>query len=222
MAFIEVSGIFKNYDTTAALCGIDLCIEKGQWVSIMGPSGSGKSTLLHIVGGLESPSQGKVCIDGIDIHFLRQTELARFRRDTIGFAFQQAHMIPYLNAVENIMLAQYFHSMPDQNEAEIALRSVGLEHRMKYYYSQLSGGERQRVCIARALVNSPQILLSDEPTGNLDKTNTKNILDLLKTLHREGKFTIVMVTHDPFVAHQAERIIWLEDGKVVRDEHLVV
>ncbi len=136
----------------------------------------------------------------------------------MGFIFQQSHLVPYLNAVENVMLAQYFHSMSDEQEAAEALERVGLSHRLTHRPSQLSGGEQQRVCIARALINSPGLLLADEPTGNLDRENTKVILELLRKLHSEEHFTIVLVTHDPFVAHWGQRTVTMEDGKIIKDE----
>jgi putative ABC transport system ATP-binding protein len=220
MSIIRVEGVSKDYGTTQALRGIDLEIDKGEWVSIVGPSGSGKTTLLNILGGLDHPTTGRVFIDGTDINTLNEDELARFRRENIGFIFQQSHLIPYLDATENVMLAQYFHSIPDRKEAEEALKRVGLGHRLHHRPSQLSGGEQQRVCIARALINSPSILLADEPTGNLDRANTRNVLELLRELHQQERFTVVLVTHDPYVAEWAQRIIRMEDGRVVGDELL--
>jgi len=218
MAIISVHELSKHYDTTSALKGVNCEIEQGEWVSLVGPSGSGKSTLLNIVGGLDQPSEGEISINGTDINALRDDELARFRRETMGFVFQQSHLIPYLDAAENVMLAQYFHSIPDRAEAEDALRRVGLGHRLGHRPSQLSGGEQQRVCIARALINNPSLLLADEPTGNLDRSNTKNILELMKDLHTQEGFTIVVVTHDPFVSQWAGRILSMEDGRIIRDE----
>ncbi len=218
MSFIVIKGISKEYHTASALRGIDCSIQKGEWVSIVGPSGSGKSTLLNILGGLDHQSDGSVIINGTDMKAMAEDELARFRRETIGFVFQQAHLIPYLDATENVMLAQYFHSIPDRTEAEEALRRVGLDHRLRHRPSQLSGGEQQRVCIARALINNPSLLLADEPTGNLDRPNTKNVLELLRDLHRQEGFTIVVVTHDPYVSQWARRVLSMEDGRIIRDE----
>ncbi len=217
MSFIELRGIAKEYETTRALSGVDCSIENGEWVSIMGPSGSGKSTLLNILGGLDRPTAGTVSINDADINALSEDGLARFRRETIGFVFQQSHLIPYLDATENVMLAQYFHSIPERTEAQEALRRVGLGHRLHHRPSQLSGGEQQRVCIARALINDPALLLADEPTGNLDRTNTKNILELLRDLHGQKRFTVVVVTHDPFVSPWGQRVISMEDGRIVAD-----
>lgn len=220
MAFIEVRGLTKDYASASALRGVDLSIEQGSWVSLIGPSGSGKSTLLHILGGLDRPTTGEVLISGTALHGLRENALARFRRDRIGFVFQQSHLIPYLSAEENMMIAQYFHSMPDRQEAVDALKRVGLGHRLGHLPSQLSGGEQQRVCIARALINAPEVLLADEPTGNLDRENTRNVLELLRELHGERNFTIILVTHDPFVAEWGQRTLCMEDGRIIRDECL--
>ncbi len=220
MSFITLEGVTKEYSAALALRGVDLGVAEGEWVSIVGPSGSGKSTLLNIIGGLDTPSSGRVLINGTDINSLSEDGLARFRRETIGFVFQQSHLIPYLDATENVMLAQYFHSIPDRKEAEEALVRVGLGHRLRHRPPQLSGGEQQRVCIARAIINNPALLLADEPTGNLDRANTKNVLDLLKELYKQEKFTVVVVTHDPYVAGWAERVIHMEDGKVVKDEQI--
>ncbi len=220
MAFVTVQGLSKLYGTAAALRGIDFTVEKGEWVSIMGPSGSGKSTLLNILGGLDHQTEGTLSIDGTHIKGLEENRLARFRRETIGFVFQQSRLIPYLDAAENVMLAQYFHSIPDRAEAEAALTRVGLGHRLRHRPSQLSGGEQQRVCIARALINSPSLLLADEPTGNLDRPNTKNALELLRDLHEQERFTIIVVTHDPYVSQWAGRVLSMEDGRIIKDERV--
>jgi putative ABC transport system ATP-binding protein len=218
MGFIEGMGVRKEYATASALRGVDLEVEQGEWCSIVGPSGSGKSTLLNIFGGLDSPSGGKVLVNGTDLTSLGEDALARFRREHMGFVFQQSHLVPYLSSVENVMLSQYFHSLTEETEAVEALNRVGLGHRLGHKPSELSGGEQQRVGIARALINSPKILLADEPTGNLDRENSTLILRLLKTLHTEEHFTIVLVTHDPFVARWSERILTMEDGKIIKDE----
>ncbi len=220
MSLIEVRDVIKEYDTAHALRGVNTEIEKGQWINIIGPSGSGKSTLLNIISGLDAPTNGDVIIDSVNINVLKEDDMARFRREKMGFIFQQSHLIPYLSAVENVMLAQYFHSMADEKEAAEALGRVGLSHRLTHRPSQLSGGEQQRVCIARALINSPQILLADEPTGNLDRENTKVILELLRKLHAEEHFTIVLVTHDPFVSQWGQRILSMEDGRIISDQRL--
>jgi putative ABC transport system ATP-binding protein len=216
--FIDVKGVFMEYETAIALRGVDLEIRKGRWCSVVGSSGSGKSTLLNILGGLDHPTKGRVSLNGTDILALGEDALARFRRENIGFVFQQSHLVPYLNSVENVMLAQYFHSLTDEDEAVEALGRVAMGHRLNNRPSQLSGGEQQRVCIARALINNPKVLLADEPTGNLDRENTKLILELLKTLHSEEHFTIVLVTHDSFVSKWAERVLTMEDGTIIGDE----
>ncbi len=220
MSFIVLRDVIKEYKTAHALRGVSMEVEKGQWLNIVGPSGSGKSTLLNIIGGLDSASSGEVIIDSTNLGGLSENDMAVFRREKIGFIFQQSHLIPYLTAVENVMLAQYFHSMADEQEAVDALARVGLGHRLKHRPSQLSGGEQQRVCIARALINSPEILLADEPTGNLDRENTKVILELLKKIHSEEHFTIILVTHDPFVSQWGQRVLTMEDGKIKCDEFI--
>jgi len=217
---IKVRGLKKVYQTAIALRGVDMDISQNEWVSIMGPSGSGKSTLLNILGGLDYPSEGSVTINGKEISSMKEDELAVFRRENIGFVFQQSYLIPYLTALENVMLAQYFHSIVDEKEAKEALERVGLGHRLHHKPSELSGGEQQRVCIARALINSPKILLADEPTGNLDRENTRLILELLRDLHRNEGFTIVLVTHDPYVAGWGKRLLTMEDGRIIKDEVL--
>ncbi|MEN8264376.1 MAG: ABC transporter ATP-binding protein [Nitrospirota bacterium] len=220
MSFIRLEDIVKEYETAHALRGVSVEMEKRQWVNIMGPSGSGKSTLLNIIGGLDSPTGGEVHIDSTIINKLSENELAVFRREKVGFVTQQSHLIPYLNAVENVMLAQYFHSMADEKEAMEALTRVGLEQRLRHRPSQLSGGEQQRICIARALINSPELLLADEPTGNLDRENTVMVLELLKKFHTEEHFTIILVTHDPFVSTWGQRLLTMEDGKIKKDEKI--
>jgi len=217
MALIHIDNLEKRYATAIALRGVNMEIGSQEWVSIVGASGSGKSTLLNIVGGLDVPTRGCVRLDGTDLCTLSEDALARFRRQTIGYIFQQSHLIPYLTATENVMLSQYFHSLPDEKEAEEALVRVGLGHRLHHRPSQLSGGEQQRVCIARALINSPKLLLADEPTGNLDREHTRIVLELLKRIYEEEHFTVVLVTHDPYVAEWAKRIVKMEDGHVVSD-----
>jgi putative ABC transport system ATP-binding protein len=214
---IELNGVTKEYKSALALRGVDLSVEEGQWVSVVGPSGSGKSTLLNIIGGLDLPSSGEVLIGSTRINDLNEDAMARFRRENIGFIFQESHLVPYLNAVENVSLAQYFHSIADEKEAAEALKRVGLKHRLKHRPSELSGGEQQRVCIARALINGPRLLLADEPTGNLDRENTKMVMELLSDLHAEERFTIILVTHDPFVSAWGERRLSMQDGRVTAD-----
>ena len=200
-----------------ALDDFSLTVAPGEWVSIMGPSGSGKSTLVNLIGCLDRPSDGEIWLDGQDVSTISASELNRVRSEKIGFVFQQFHLIPYLTAVENVMLAQYFHSMTDEKEALEALERVGLKDRCHHVPSQLSGGEQQRVCIARALINDPKIILADEPTGNLDAQNEEIVLRLLREFHQQGR-TIVMVTHDPVVARLADRRIELHHGKIAAQE----
>jgi putative ABC transport system ATP-binding protein len=216
-AVIAVNGVTREYaghgGVVRALDHASFSIVAGEWVAITGPSGSGKSTLVNLIGCLDRPTQGELAIDGVSTSSMSAAELDRFRADKIGFIFQQFHLIPYLSALENVMLAQYFHSMTDAKEARAALERVGLGHRAEHLPSELSGGEQQRVCIARALINNPPILLADEPTGNLDAANQKIVADLLRGLHATGH-TIVMVTHDPEMAALAQRRIALSHGKV--------
>src|SRR6202047_442287 len=200
-----------------ALDDISLHVEAGEWLSIMGPSGSGKSTLVNLIGCLDRPSAGEVWVDGQNVAGISSNELDRVRAEKIGFIFQQFHLIPYLTALENIMLAQYFHSMTDKTEALAALDRVGLRDRADHLPSQLSGGEQQRVCIARALINDPRIILADEPTGNLDAVNEEIVLRLLREFHQQGR-TLVMVTHDPVVSRLADRRIELHHGKIASQE----
>jgi putative ABC transport system ATP-binding protein len=207
----------NNGGLIRALDDISLELAPGEWVAIMGPSGSGKSTLVNLIGCLDRPTSGEIWLDGENVAGLSAPGLNRVRAEKIGFVFQQFHMIPYLTAVENVMLAQYFHSMTDEKEALDALGRVGLKERAYHLPSQLSGGEQQRVCIARALINDPKIVLADEPTGNLDAANEEIVLRLLRELHRQGR-TIVMVTHDPVVARLADRRVELHHGKVAAQE----
>ena len=211
---LEVKNVSKIYGDLHALKEVNFQVRKGEWVAIMGSSGSGKSTIMNIIGCMDKPTMGEVILDGQDITKESQTSLTKIRREKIGLIFQQFHLIPYLTALENVMVAQYYHSIPDEQEALQALERVGLKDRAKHLPSQLSGGEQQRVCIARALINSPEIILADEPTGNLDEVNEKIVIDILTQLHKEGS-TIIVVTHDLEVGDVAERKIILEYGKIV-------
>ena len=218
---IELIGLRKVYrgdergqaGEIRALDGVSLSVRKGEWLAIMGPSGSGKSSLVNLIGCLDRQTSGEILIDGQNLRALSGSELNRFRAEKIGFIFQQFHLIPYLTALENVMLAQYFHSMTDKQEALEALDRVGLQDRADHLPAHLSGGEQQRVCIARALINDPSIILADEPTGNLDAKNEEIVLRQFRDLHRQGR-TIVMVTHDPVVARLADRSIELHHGKI--------
>ncbi len=200
-----------------ALDDFSLSVSPGEWVAVMGPSGSGKSTLVNLIGCLDRPTSGEIWLDSENIANISAAELNRVRAEKIGFVFQQFHLIPYLTALENVMLAQYFHSMTDEQEALEALNRVGLKGRAHHVPAELSGGEQQRVCIARALINDPRIVLADEPTGNLDAVNEETVLRLLRELHQQGR-TIVMVTHDPVVARLADRRIELHHGKIAASE----
>jgi putative ABC transport system ATP-binding protein len=211
------NGSGKENGSIHALDHISLHVEQGEWLSIMGPSGSGKSSLVNLIGCLDRPSSGEIWLDGVNVAGISSSELNRVRAEKIGFIFQQFHLIPFLTAVENVMLAQYFHSMTDEKEAAEALARVGLGDRTHHLPSQLSGGEQQRVCIARALINDPRIILADEPTGNLDAQNEEIVLRLLREFHQQGR-TIVMVTHDPVVARLADRRIELHHGKIASQE----
>src|ERR1700686_2582350 len=222
---IRLNGVSRFYPARAGASGgtiralddLTLRVEDGEWIAVMGPSGSGKSTLVNLIGCLDSPSAGEIWLDGENVAQLGTKELTRVRAEKIGFVFQQYHLIPYLTAVENVMLAQYFHSMTDEKEALEVLARVGLRDRPNHLPSQLSGGEQQRVCIARALINDPKIILADEPTGNLDALNEEIVLRLLREFHQQGR-TIVMVTHDPVVARLADRRIELHHGKIASQE----
>lgn len=219
MDILKLVDVSKIYGELKALDKINLSVEKGEWISIMGPSGSGKTTMMNIIGAMDKPSLGEVILDGGDIAKKSPKELTVIRRDKIGLIFQQFHLVNYLSALENVMMSQYYHSMPDAQEAMEALAAVGLADRAKHLPNQLSGGEQQRVCIARALINHPAILLADEPTGNLDEKNEYIVLDIFEKLHNAGS-TIIVVTHDPEVGEESERMITLEHGKITKEEKM--
>ena len=220
MSLIELKEISKYYQSegerVAALQGMDLTIEEGEFIAVMGPSGSGKSTLLNILGGLSHPSAGDLLVDGIDIYQLKGEKLADYRREYIGFVFQSFQLIPYLTILENIMLPLAIVPSRNGDQGSMAagvLQKVGLAEKGRRLPNQLSGGEQERVAIARALVNNPPIILADEPTGNLDSTTGREIMELLGDLNSEGQ-TIIMVTHNPENARYAHRIIQLKDGQI--------
>jgi len=215
---IELKGIEKNYrrgaEDVRALRGVDLSVDKEELLAITGPSGAGKTTLLHILGCLDQPSHGEVLIDGIDASRLPEAELVKLRRDKIGFVFQQFYLIPGLSVYDNIALPLLFSKKPASPEKITRLAEmVGLEHRLDHIPSQLSGGEMQRTAIARGLVNEPEILLADEPTGNLDSENSEKIFEILRSLSHNG-LTIVMITHNPDLATRANRAVHIKDGLV--------
>jgi len=213
---VVIDALVKQYGPLRALNGVSFDIAPGEWVALMGPSGSGKTTLINILGGLDTLTGGRVVVDGVDLAKLNENALVRYRAEKIGFVFQQFHLVPYLNAVENVMLAQYFHSVTDEKQAQEALKRVGLGERLTHLPAQLSGGEQQRVAIARALINQPKLILADEPTGNLDEANEKIVIELFRDLHKSGH-TILMVTHDPDIARQADRRIELAHGHLSFD-----
>ena len=210
-AVLQLDHITKTYGQLKALDAVSLEVGQGEWLAIMGPSGSGKSTMMNIIACMDRPTYGRVILNGDDISKASEDELTRIRRDRIGLVFQQFHLVSYLTALENVMVAQYYHSLPDEKEAMEALRRVGLDKRAGHLPSQLSGGEQQRVCVARALINYPSIILADEPTGNLDEANEHVVMDLFRQMHGEGR-TIIVVTHDPSVAECAQRTVILDHG----------
>jgi putative ABC transport system ATP-binding protein len=211
---VQVENLRKEFGNVRALDDVSFRVNAGEWIAIMGPSGSGKTTLINILGGLDTPTAGQAIVDGTDVARLDEAGLTRFRAEKIGFIFQQFHLVPYLTAVENVMLAQYFHSTTDEKEAQQALERVGLGDRIEHLPTQLSGGEQQRVAVARALINHPKLILADEPTGNLDEANEEIVLSLLRELHTEGH-TILMVTHAPSIGRLADRRIEFAHGHLV-------
>lgn len=216
----HVSKIYGKGETSVkALDDISFSVEQGQFVAIIGPSGSGKSTLLHILGGVDTPTSGKVYVDGNDMYTLNESALAIFRRRQIGLIYQFYNLIPVLNVEENITLPILLdHRKVDQNNLSDLVKTLGLSSRLTHLPNELSGGQQQRVSIARALIASPSLVLADEPTGNLDRKNSEEIVTLLKQLHKEKNQTLIVITHDESIALQADRIISIEDGKIVKDE----
>ena len=224
MYIIEARGVTKDFGSgeacVHALRGVDLQIAQGEMVAIMGASGSGKSTLLHILGGVEVPSSGQVLLEGVDLATLNDDQRTLIRRQRLGFIFQSFNLLPTLTAEENVSLPLELDGKPAKlarAKALDALKLVGVAHRRTHIPSTMSGGEQQRVAIARALASEPALLLADEPTGNLDSTNGKQVLALLKKLVEEQRQTIVMVTHDPHIALQADRVVYVRDGLLDHD-----
>ena len=213
---VQIENLQKQFANVRALDGVSFDVQAGEWIAIMGPSGSGKTTLINILGGLDTPTSGRAVVDGTDVARLDESGLARFRAEKIGFIFQQFHLVPYLTAIENVMLAQYFHSTTDEAEAREALGRVGLTDRVEHLPGQLSGGEQQRVAVARALINHPKLILADEPTGNLDEANEAIVLKLLRELHAMGH-TILMVTHATSIGQLADRRIELAHGHLAAE-----
>lgn len=220
MTILQAKEITKTYRIghreIDVLSDVTIGFETGEFAAIVGTSGSGKSTLLSLLSGLDQPTHGRICLAGVDITDLTEDELAPLRNETIGYVFQSFHLVPSLNAVENIMFPAELRGEKDaRTRAETLLERVDLLDRAENFPHQLSGGEKQRVAICRALINEPQIIFADEPTGNLDSKNGQAILDLLLDLQRERQTTLVLVTHDPALAALADRVVRLEDGKIV-------
>jgi putative ABC transport system ATP-binding protein len=210
---VTLRGVSRIYGAQRALDRLDLDLAPGEWLAIMGPSGSGKTTLLNLLGGLDRPDEGSIQVDDLELARLDESARTRYRREQVGLVFQQFHLLPYLSALENVMMAQHFHSMADAGEARAALERVGLGAKLDSRPGQMSGGEQQRVCIARALINQPRLILADEPTGNLDEENARIVLELFAGLHAAGP-TIVLVTHDPDVGALADRRVELHHGRL--------
>jgi putative ABC transport system ATP-binding protein len=221
---IQLKDIVKIYPMgkreLKVLQGINLNVDKGEMVAIMGPSGSGKSTLLNMIGLLDRPTSGSYILDGKEVSKLNSGELSGVRAQKIGFIFQSFNLLPYLSAIGNVELGQKYASKIDSKVAREALATVGLADRMNHRPTELSGGEQQRVAVARALAKNPPIILADEPTGNLDSHSSKEIMSILVNLHKEQNITLVMITHDSNIAHYCQRIVYLEDGLVIKEENL--
>lgn len=223
MEIVRVEGLSKVYGkgetAVKALDNVSFSVKKGEFVAIIGPSGSGKSTLLHLLGGVDRPTSGKVFIDNTDIYSLNETNLAIFRRRQIGLIYQFYNLIPVLTVEENITLPLLLdgHKV-DKNHFLRIVTSLGLEERLNYLPNQLSGGQQQRVSIGRALICHPALMLADEPTGNLDSKNSKEIVELLKMFNKTYQQTLIMITHDERIALQADRIISIQDGRIINDE----
>ncbi len=223
MNILTCEGVRKMYGSgnnqVAALDGIDLTVGKGEFVAVIGASGSGKSTLLHILGSVDKPTSGKVTIDGTDLSKLNQTQAAIFRRRKVGLVYQFYNLIPTLTVQKNILMPLALDKKkPNKEYFEKIVRSLGIDERLEALPNQLSGGQQQRVAIARSLIYRPALLLADEPTGNLDQKNSKEIIDMLKLSNRNLEQTIVLITHDEKVALEADRIITIEDGHIISDE----
>ena len=223
MEILRVENLSKVYGKgeteVRALDNVSFSIDKGQFVAIIGPSGSGKSTLLHILGGVDKPSSGKVYVDGTDVYTQNDEQLAIFRRRQVGLIYQFYNLIPVLNVTENITLPVLMDGQKvNESRLKELLQVLKLEKRQKHLPNQLSGGQQQRVSIGRALMNAPAVVLADEPTGNLDSKNSQEIVELLKISNKKYNQTLIMITHDENIALQADRIIAIEDGKIIRDE----
>lgn len=223
MEILKVENLCKTYGKgdmqVKALDNVSFSVPKGQFVAIIGPSGSGKSTLLHILGGVDVPTSGKVFVENTDITTLKETALAVFRRRQIGLIYQFYNLIHVLTVEENITLPLLLDGQKvDKNKFDMLTKKLGLEKRLNHLPNQLSGGQQQRVSIGRALMNNPALVLADEPTGNLDSKNSREIIELIREFNKENNQTIIMITHDERIAMSADRIISIEDGKIIRDE----
>jgi putative ABC transport system ATP-binding protein len=223
MEILKVEHLSKQYGfgetAVKALDDVSFHIRKGEFVAIIGPSGSGKSTLLHMLGGVDRPTGGKVSVDGTDIYQLNETQLAIFRRRQIGLVYQFYNLIPVLSVEENITLPLLLDEQKvDREQLDNIVKALNLEDRLEHLPNQLSGGQQQRVSIGRALINNPAIMLADEPTGNLDSKNSNEIIELLKLFNRTYQQTLLVITHDERIALQADRIIAIEDGRIVKNE----
>ena len=214
---LELDHISKIYGDLHAVDDLSLTVPQGEWLAIVGSSGSGKTTLMNMIGCMDTPSKGSVSLEGRKLEDLNAGQLADVRKNLIGLVFQKFYLVPHLTAVENVMVTKYYHSGVDEKQALEALKKVGLKDRAHHLPSQLSGGEQQRVCVARALINNPKLILADEPTGNLDEKNEKIVLDLFRQLHEQGT-TVIVVTHDALVASCAQREIMLNHGVLVGEK----
>ena len=213
---VEVEQLSKHFGGVRALDEVSFSVESGEWIAIMGPSGSGKTTLINILGGLDSPSSGRALVDGLDLGPLSEKDLTRYRADKVGFIFQQFHLVPYLTALENVMLPLELRGEADAKERATAmLGRVGLSSRLKHYPKYMSGGEQQRVALARAFVTEPPLLFADEPTGSLDAATGEAVIQLMFELNRERGSTLVLVTHDPSIAARCGRTITIAAGRLV-------
>ncbi len=223
MNIVTCEGVCKKYGSgnncVTALNGIDLTVDKGEFVAVIGASGSGKSTLLHILGSVDKPTSGKAVIDGTDLSTLNQTQAAIFRRRKVGLVYQFYNLIPTLTVQKNILMPLALDKKkPNKEYFDKVVDSLGISKQLEFLPNQLSGGQQQRVAIARSLIYRPALLLADEPTGNLDQKNSKEIVDMLKLSNRNLDQTIILITHDERVALEADRIITIEDGHIIRDE----
>ena len=219
---LELDHISKIYGDLRAVDDLNLTVPEGEWLAIVGSSGSGKTTLMNMIGCMDTPSKGSVKLEGRKLEALNATQLADVRKNLIGLVFQKFYLVPHLTAVENVMVAQYYHSVVDEKQAMEALEKVGLKDRAHHLPGQLSGGEQQRVCVARALINDPKLILADEPTGALDYRTSKEILKLIETVNRKYGNTIIMVTHNDAIKDMADRVVKLRDGMIrknYRNEH---